>query len=264
MSPTRRPALTALAALVPLLVAAPLVAQSVTIESLLSAPFPSGMTAAPAGGHIAWLSNDEGVRNIWVASPPDYSARMLTSYDADDGRELGGLTWSADGATLVFSRGGGRNRAGEFANPNSDPAGASQALWRIDVDGGKAVRIGGGSGAAPSPGNDVVAFTRDDQVWTAPLRGAEAEPEELFRVRGGAGSLRWSPDGDKLAFVSGRGDHSFVGVYHLAAKSITWMAPSVDEDVSPAWSPDGSRIAFLRIPASTELTLFKPVRTATP
>src|SRR5262249_24592380 len=50
--------------------------------------------------------------------------------------------------------------------------------------------------------------------------------------------------------VSDRRDHSFVGVYELATKTIRWLDPSIDLDSSPVWSPDNSRLAFLRQPAS--------------
>ena len=72
-----------------------------TLEALMSAPFPSGLTAAPAGGWVAWVHNDRGVRNIWVAGPPEYRGSQLTSYTRDDGQEMGGLTWSPDGGTRV-------------------------------------------------------------------------------------------------------------------------------------------------------------------
>ena len=85
----------------------PLAAQSsaVSLEGLMSAPFPSGLTPSPAGGLVAWVQNDQGVRNIWMAGPPEYRGRQLTSYTRDDGQEIGGLTWTVDGSTLFFIRG---------------------------------------------------------------------------------------------------------------------------------------------------------------
>ena len=62
------------------------------------------------------------------------------------------------------------------------------------------------------------------------------------------GDLRWSPDGNRLAFVSSRGTHAFVGVYADSATPILWIAPTTSRDGSPRWSPDGRRIAFVRRP----------------
>lgn len=237
--------------------------QEVTIEALMSAPFPVELAAAPSGATLGWVLNDAGERNVWVAEGPDFRARQLTRFAGDNGLETTQLEFSPDGRTLVFVRGQGANRQGENPNPASDPAGVEQAVYRVSLAGGEPVRIGAGSGPAVSPRGDGVAYLQRGQVWWAPLDGS-SEPVQLIRARGSAGSLRWSPRGDRLAFVSGRGDHSFVGVYDVAAKSLAWMSPSVDGDAAPVWSPDGSRIAFLREPASSELTLFKPVREAEP
>jgi dipeptidyl aminopeptidase/acylaminoacyl peptidase len=248
-----------------LLVACPLVAQSrpIPIETLLSAPYPTALTAAPAGGLVAWVQDDRGSRNVWVAAPPDYRGRQLTAYTGDDGQEIASLEWSPDGRTIVYVRGGGANRAGEIPNPASDPAGAEQALWRVAVGGGAPQRIGPGSAPAISPRGDGLAFGRRGQIWWAPLDGS-AEPVLLASPRGGGGSLRWSPDGARLAFVSNRGDHAFVGILDRAAKSIAWVSPSVDRDGSPVWSPDGARLAFIRTPNPTGTRLFTPVRRARP
>lgn len=233
-----------------------------SVEALLSAPFPYGIQASPAGGAVAWIQNDRGVRNIWVAEPPDYRARSLTTYDADDGQELSIADWTPDGRTLLFVRGGGPNRQGEIPNPLSDPAGAEQALWRVSLDGGAPVRLTQAANATMSPDGLGFAFTRGGQIWYQSLEGEE--PRVLARVRGGPGSLRWSPDGRRLAFVSARGTHAFVGVLELDTNTIRWMDPGVDSDRDPVWSPDGTRLAFIRIAASSVLTSFRPVREAHP
>src|SRR5450759_4876151 len=55
---------------------------------------------------------------------------------------------------------------------------------------------------------------------------------------------------------SGRGNHSFIGVFDPATKILRYLDPSVDRDSEPAWSPDSREIAFLRIPASADLFAF--------
>ncbi len=248
-------------------VAPPLAAQqrALSIESLLSAPFPSNLSAAPVGGGVAWVQNDRGVRNVWVALPPGYQGRQRTSFTADDGQEIGGIEWTPDGRTLFFVRGGGTNRAGEVPNPTSDPAAPEQAIWRVDagVEGGGSVRITQGSGIAISPRGDKLAFTRRGQIWWVPVDNSYM-PAQLANLRGSSDLGRWSPDASKIVFTSNRGDHAFVGVLDPASKTVKWLAPSVDRDGQPAWSPDGARVAFLRIPTSSQLTLFKPVRSARP
>src|SRR5206468_3425620 len=82
---------------------------------------------------------------------------------------------------------------------------------------------------AVSPKGDRVAFLNKGQIWWAPLADS-AKPEQLVHARGGAQSLRWSPDGSKLAFVSSRGDHGFVGVYDVATKALKFLDASVDDD----------------------------------
>ncbi|HEX4951659.1 MAG TPA: prolyl oligopeptidase family serine peptidase [Blastocatellia bacterium] len=236
--------------------------RNVTLEKLLSAPFPSEISAAPTSARVAWIQTERGMSNLFVADAPDYRARQLTKYSKDDGQHLSAITWSSDAKTIVFVRGDATNRAGENPNPTSDPAGAEQALWRISVDGGEPVRVGVGSAPTLSPRGDLLVFLRRGQIYSTSLTETK-DAKQLLQLRGGTSSLRWSPDGTKLAFVSNRGDHSFIGVYEIASKSLTWLAASVDRDGNPAWSPEGSRVAFIRNPSGQSL-LFTPERSGMP
>ncbi len=243
-----------------------------TIDQLLKAPFPTELVAHRGGGKVAWVLNAEGVRNIWMAEAPSYQGVQVTRYAEDDGQELSNLSFTPDGRAIVFVRGGGPNRQGEIPNPTSDPDGAEQAIWVVWLQVGGGGGGGGGStlrkladGSAPniSPRGDVVAFLRRGQVWSVPL-GDSAASRQLFQIRGTAGSLRWSPDGSMLAFVSGRGDHSFVGVFQLESKELRYLDPSVDRDGSPVWSSDGRRVGLIRIPNDGDQLPFMPQREALP
>lgn len=252
-------------AILPLLVAGTLSAQAPTIREIDGAPFPSALVRDAAGTAVAWVQNAQGVRNIWVARAPDWRARALTGFGADDGQELSQLAFSADGRTLWFVRGSGPNRAGESPNPTSDPIGAEQAIWRVGTgDSAVAARVTEGSAPTPAPVGSLVAFVRRGQVFAFDGAGAAIVEKPLFRMRGAGGGLAWSPDAKQLAFVSQRGTHAFVGVYGIGGGRLRWMAPSTDGDLAPAWSPDGTRLAFVRVPYQRRRMIFLPVREAQP
>ena len=90
------------------------------------------------------------------------------------------------------------------------------------------------------------------------------ETTTWVKARGGLGTWRWSPDGSQLAFVSRRGDHSFIGVFTPGDERVRWLAPSVDQDAEPVWSPDGKKIAFMRRPHETGGLPFQPQRAGLP
>jgi hypothetical protein len=70
---------------------------SFTIEQVMSAPFTSSLLPAPTGARVAWLLNERGRRNVWVASAPDWKGREVTNFEADDGQEINDLAWAPDG-----------------------------------------------------------------------------------------------------------------------------------------------------------------------
>ncbi|MGH9704854.1 MAG: prolyl oligopeptidase family serine peptidase [Candidatus Acidiferrales bacterium] len=238
-----------------------------TIEQALSAPFPTDLVAAPAKNRVAWVFNSQGRRNIWIAEPSSsgsFKSRPLTSYTEDDGQDLGELSWSPDAETIVYTRGGDLefNNKPE-PNPASSPQAMEQAVWAVSLSGGEPRKIGEGHSPSVSPKGGSVAYILKNQIWIARLDGSST-PEQLLHAGGEEESLRWSPDGAKLAFVSHRTGHGFIGVYDLAAKSVIYLDPSVDSDSEPVWSPDSSQIAFIRIPVSKSNLVFSPKREGTP
>ncbi len=228
------------------------------LQDYLSAPFASQLSAAPAGGKIAWVLNEQGARNIWVAAAPDYKGRRLTAYTGDDGQEIGEIAWSPDGHALVYTRGG--DLSANVPNPRAVTPPPDLAIYSIGFDGGPPRKLANGGDAAVSPDNRTVAFLRGGQIWTTTLDGAK--PEEAVHTRGRASELTWSPDGARLAFTDSRGDHSFIGVLTAATGGLAYLDPSVDFDGSPVWSPDGRSLAFLRQPSSSEIASVGPHRTA--
>ena len=220
--------------------------QSLRLQDVLKAPFLENLAAAKTGSRIAWTMNQEGQRNIWVAEGPDFVARQLTRYDEDDGEELGALQLSADGKAIVYVRGEGKDSAGDYANPTSNPAGAEQTVWTVAWDGGAPVKVDAGNSPRISR-EGRIAYARGGQIYIADAFGKE-KPRQVV-VRGKNAPLSWSPTAENLLFASDRGDHAFIGIYDSATQSVKFMAPSVDTDSDAVWSTDGKRVAFVRQPA---------------
>ncbi|HSP68696.1 MAG TPA: hypothetical protein VLN48_13275, partial [Bryobacteraceae bacterium] len=99
-----------------------------SIDRYLKQPFASELSAPPSGGKVAWILDERGARNIWVAAAPDYKGRRLTSYTEDDGQDLGEISWSADGRFLVYARGGDLETNGDIPNPRNLPETPEQAV----------------------------------------------------------------------------------------------------------------------------------------
>lgn len=221
-----------------------------TLEQIRSQPYSESLTAAAAVARIAWVSNDRGRRNVWVASAPDYAPRRLTEYNDDDGQQLSSLSLSNDGANAVYVRGGDHGANWDEtvpANPSSHPQGGQVAIWSVPYAGGAARLLAEGDYPVISPDGTRVAFIKDGQAWIAAIDGS-TPARRLFVERGRTSDLQWSPDGARLAFVSRRESHSFVGIYRDDVTPILWLAPGMSRDESPRWSPDGTRIAFVRTP----------------
>jgi len=228
-----------------------------TIEQVLSYTFPYGLVSAKKADRIAWLQYERGMRNVYAAGAPDFRPVRLTSFMNDDGTDLSGLSISDDGSVVVFVRGHNPNREGWVANPSHLPDGSEQALWAVRTIERKPFRIAAGSAPVLSPNGRRVLWVKDGQIHGALVQPGLAGPAQetdrppLFRTWGTNSNPRWSPDSRRIAFVSDRQDHSFVGIYEVATRKISYLAPSVDRDTNPTWSADGRQIAFIRRPGSS-------------
>ena len=157
-----------------------------------------------------WVREFEGVRNVWLARGPGFQPVQLTAYTEDDGQEITQLTFSPEGSHLVFVRGGDHDAnwpaEGNLApDPSSSPEQPATAIWTVPVTGGEVRKLADGDAPAISIRGQL-AFIKDAHVWSVSVSGGD--PERLFFDRGKDSDLRWSPDGGRLAFVSGRGDTS--------------------------------------------------------
>ena len=226
-------------------------ANQFTVEQVKSYPFPNELTAAASGSRIAWAFNEQGQRNIWVSEGPDFRARKLTNYRMDDGQELTSVSISPDGKFVVYVRGGehGANWFDVPPDPASLPVAQKIQIWSVPFAGGEPKLLAEGDDPEISPKSDRVAFVKERAIWTVPIDGS-MEAKRMFYARGESLSPQWSPDGSRLAFVSSRGDHSFICIYTNQTTPILYLAPTTARDSTPRWSPDGKRVAFIRRPGA--------------
>ncbi|MGQ0640888.1 MAG: S9 family peptidase [Gemmatimonadaceae bacterium] len=227
-----------------------------TVEQFMSPSSPLELVSARKADRVAWMAYEKGMRNVYTAAAPNFAPVRLTRFLEDDGIDLTDVRISDDGATIIFVRGSAPNRQGWIANPPHDPAGGERWIWGVRSTGGAAYKIVEGGAPELSPDGRMVAYIKDGQIYRSYIRASSAAPRDsidlglkpLVKAWGTQRSPRWSPDGSRLAFVSMRGNHSFIAVYDVKKRSVSYLAPSVDFDDAPAWSPDGKEIAFTRRP----------------
>ncbi|MEO7359959.1 MAG: DPP IV N-terminal domain-containing protein, partial [Gemmatimonadaceae bacterium] len=236
---------------------APLLAQTkATEEQFLSPASPLMLATAKRADRVAWMTYDRGMRNVFTAAAPAFTPVRLTNFMKDDGTDLSDVALSDDGSIIVFVRGLAPNRFGWVANPSQDPDGSERAIWAVRAAGGAPWRVAVGSAPELSPDGRWVLYVKDGQVYRARVaRGATASAMDtggipFIKEWGRNSAPIWSPDGQKIAFVSARENHAFIAVYDMAARKLKYLSPSVDCDGTPTWSPDSKRIAFSRRPGT--------------
>ncbi len=225
-----------------------------TMAQFLSPGYPASLVSAKKADRLAWTVLEAGKRNVYTAAAPDFKPVRLTSFLDDNGVDTSDPAISDDGSIVIFVRGHSLNREGFGANPTGDPNGPERAVWAVRTTGGPAWKLGEVTAPLLSPDGRWVAFVKDGQIYGyAITRGPAPTPfdkgeKPLVWAAGTNSNPRWSPDGSKLAFVSDRADHSFIGIFDVKKRTVTFISPSVDRDSSPTWSHDGKRIAFIRRP----------------
>jgi TolB protein len=97
-------------------------------------------------------------------------------------------------------------------------------------------------------GGGRIAFASDRgegrwlQIWTMNPDGSD--PRQLTFGPGDKSQPRWSPNGQRLAFVSEADRNAEIYVMNANGEHLVNLTNHPSEDTGPAWSPDGTRMAF--------------------
>lgn len=122
-----------------------------------------------------------------------------------------------------------------------------EGIFFVPVDGGEITFWVEGSSPIWFADSKRIVFTRDNDIWTV-ARGSN----RASRVTNDADDERAprpSPDGNSIAFLSGRSGHQDVWVVPADGSSspvqvTTDSMPADEFSFTLAWSPDSSRIAY--------------------
>lgn len=191
-------------------------------------------------GKIYFLSDRDGVMNIWTYDVESTELSQLTTYSGSD------IKWLSGGDNLAFERDGYlftmNPESGEISQLSIDIIGDfpwAETKWE-DIG-----RRAGSASLSPS-GKRIVVEARGD-IFTIPVEHGDAR--NLTQTSGAADRRPlWSPKGDKIAWFSDEGHQP----YRLMLADQDGM--SAPEEISigesklawePTWSPDGAHIAFV-------------------
>ena len=218
-----------------------------------------------------WMTNWAGTEHVRLTASPDRETQPRFSPDGKwiaflSSRSAGGDDKASGGQVWLLSRQGGEAR-----RLTERKGGVSDFQWSPDST--RLVLVGDDPDPEESADKDdkkpkkpiVIdryGFKRDDggylvhrrsHLYLLPIAGGAIE---TLTTGDADDSLpAWSPDGARIAFVSGRGSDADrtndTNVFVMDAKAgaepkalTTWNGP--DNDARPAWSPDGASIAYLQ------------------
>ncbi|MBL8207069.1 MAG: PD40 domain-containing protein [Blastocatellia bacterium] len=191
---------------------------------------------SPDGKRVAFVRGTSFfVGDVYVTDMAGGTAQRLTH----DDRWLTGLAWADDSREIVFSS----NRGGLLS------------LWRVAAAGGapQALPVAGEDAMFPAIAKNQLAYTRwktDSNLWRiAGPNATEQEraklPEKLIASTRDDALPQYSPDGQRIAFLSARSGYEEVWLAHSDGRNpIQLTALQGAPGGSPRWSPDGKRIVF--------------------
>ncbi len=107
----------------------------------------------------------------------------------------------------------------------------------------------------------IMRDRREGRLWLVNADGSKHR--KLTSTDQSESSPRWSPDGTRIAFVSGSAEGSEIYVYWVETGQIARLTQLERSPGGIAWSPDGNQIAFtMLVPEARPVLAAMPVRPA--
>ncbi|HLJ78097.1 MAG TPA: S41 family peptidase [Acidobacteriaceae bacterium] len=195
---------------------------------------------APDGKTLYFMSDKSGAENIWSVSLPEGAPRQITKFER--GRVLF-PSISYDGRSMVFER--------------------NLAIWKLDLASGKAAKVavelrGVPSGPdvqlrhereydemAVSPDGKKLALAAHGDLFVAPEKDG-GEAVRVTRTPERERDVHWSPDSNRIVYVSERGGHNNLYEYDFTTNKERALTEGTGENENPRYSPDGKSMAYTR------------------
>jgi Tol biopolymer transport system component len=195
-------------------------------------------TWSPDGGRIAYVSDQSGNGDIWVAPAAGGAAVNLT---ADHSGVDSGPEWSPDGNQIAFvsERDGGGvyvmpaiGGRPERISPQGNSEGLNSLAWSAD-------------------GTELAHMRREPEANFIEIVSLGTRESRRLRVPGDSGNrhdLSWSPDGRLFAYVraASRGqEQNRLWLLRVADGQALGLTDGTTGDWNPMWSADGRTLYFI-------------------
>jgi TolB protein len=190
-------------------------------------------------GEIAFVSSmeNDGAHDIYVITLPSKEVRQLTKTSGQDVENMY-LDWCPTGQIAFAST---RDRNYELYLINPDGSGETR-LTKNDYDDLYPAMRWDGKQIAYSSTILTSRGLPEKDIFIMDL--ATKKTERITNTPEDEVSLRWSPDGKKLAYSRYVMGQSEIFVYDFASKKSLQLTDNPAEDVNPTWTPDSKYIVF--------------------